>query len=98
MLQEYAVRAKAVSEKLKEEFDAYTKTITPEEVIRYNRFKRSKGGYGIRIKFGSRPMYSFMRRVSCRIYLAHYLTLTIALLVIGICKNSERAQTKLENQ
>lgn len=98
MLQEYVVRAKAVAEKLKEEFDAFAKTVTPEEVIRYNQFKRSKGEYGIRVKFSGRPVHSFMRRVSCQIYLTHYLTLTTALLVIGICNNSERAQTKLANR
>ncbi|KAF9653564.1 hypothetical protein BDM02DRAFT_3107481 [Thelephora ganbajun] len=59
--QEYAVRAKAVAEKRKEEFNAFVKTVTPADVIRYNRHQRNKGATGIRVRFNDRPLSSFMR-------------------------------------
>lgn len=63
--QEYVVRAKAVAAKRKEDFDAFAKTVTWIDVVRYNRHQKAKGADRIRIKFPRkpRPQTSFMRRV-----------------------------------
>jgi len=48
--QEYRVRAKALSEKRKEDFLAFTRSADPLDISRYNRHQKSKGGRRIRVK------------------------------------------------
>ena len=57
------MRANALREKRKEEFDAFVKTVTRSEVMRYNRHQRAVGKLGIRVKFPSRPLSPFFRCV-----------------------------------
>jgi len=59
--QDYSVRAKVVAEKRKEEFEAFTKTLTPDDVDRYNRFRRSTGLLPLRFKSVKRPHNSFIK-------------------------------------
>lgn len=48
--QDYIARAKVIREKRKEEFDTFMKSVTPEEIRRYNRHQKSRGRRRIRSK------------------------------------------------
>lgn len=64
MLQEYVARARAITEKRKEEFDAFVKALTPSELRRYNRHQRSSGGRAIRrVRPNGRPITGFFKHV-----------------------------------
>jgi len=80
--QEYTARAKAIAEKRKEEFDAFLKTVSPLDILRYNRHQRSKGANRILVKFHDRdrPLTSFMRYVFGDL-VDIYLTLTFAVVL-----------------
>jgi len=63
---DYAVRAKEMTEKRREEFNAFLKTVTPLDILRYNRHQRGRGRHGIRVKFkdsGRRPLNAFISYV-----------------------------------
>jgi len=61
--QEYTVRARAMSEKRKEEFAAFVETIAPKDIVRYNRRQVESGRSRVRVKFASRgrQLSPFMR-------------------------------------
>lgn len=53
--QDYAARAKVILEKREEEFNTFMKSVTPEEIRRYNRHQKIKGGRRIRSKSEPNP-------------------------------------------
>jgi len=66
MPQKYMTSAQVIRDKRREEFNAFVKTLTPQEVRRYNHEQTNKGKSRIRVKFPeSSPRESpFMKYVS----------------------------------